>query len=178
MTPTPGTTPVTATGRRERRDEVDYLVLTRTFRAPIADVWAAITEPERLARWIGTWSGDPTSGQVTFRMLYEGDDVADELFVIDECHPPSRLAITTTAPYQDGTTATWQVQLTLTETDGVTTLEFAQSVPEPRMAESVGAGWEYYLDRLVAAETGGDVDDVDWDAYYPSLSEPYRALFT
>ena len=26
-----------------------------TFRAPIEDVWAAVTEPERLARWIGTW---------------------------------------------------------------------------------------------------------------------------
>ncbi|OAP25892.1 MULTISPECIES: SRPBCC domain-containing protein [Amycolatopsis] len=33
-------------------DSID-LVLPRTFRAPIDDVWAAITEPERTARWFG-----------------------------------------------------------------------------------------------------------------------------
>ena len=36
-----------------------YVVFERTFRAPIDDVWAAVTEPERLERWIGTWTGDP-----------------------------------------------------------------------------------------------------------------------
>ena len=47
-------------------------------RRPIESVWAAVTEPERLARWIGTWTGDPASGQVDFRMLFEGqsDDQA------------------------------------------------------------------------------------------------------
>ena len=46
------------------------LVQTRTFAAPIEDVWAAITEPERLARWIGTWTGDPASGRVRFAMTF------------------------------------------------------------------------------------------------------------
>ncbi len=65
----------TPTGRRDRHGDRDYLVLERTFAAPVEDVWAAVTEPERLQRWIGTWTGDPASGQVTFRMTAEGEDV-------------------------------------------------------------------------------------------------------
>ena len=60
--------PVVATGRREGRGNHSLLVLERTFRAPVVDVWAAITEPERLERWIGTWTGDPASGSVLVRM--------------------------------------------------------------------------------------------------------------
>jgi len=47
-------TTITPTGRRERRGDRDYVVLARAFRAPVEDVWAAVTEPERLERWIGT----------------------------------------------------------------------------------------------------------------------------
>ena len=46
------------------------------------------------------------------------------------------------------------------------------------MAESVGPGWEYYLDRLVAAESGGDPASLDFDDYYPSQSEHYRSAFS
>jgi uncharacterized protein YndB with AHSA1/START domain len=34
------------------------LVVSRTLRAPIEDVWASITEPDRTARWFGTLTGD------------------------------------------------------------------------------------------------------------------------
>ena len=56
------------TGRREERHGETFLVFERTFRAPIEDVWAAVTESDRLARWIGEWTGDPSTGSVTFRM--------------------------------------------------------------------------------------------------------------
>ncbi len=70
----------------------------------------------------------------------------------------------------------FELRLDLSEEDGVTTLLFAQRMSDPEMASSVGPGWEYYLDRLVAAETGGDVADVKWDDYYPALADDYRAL--
>ncbi len=31
--------------------EGQQLTIERTFRAPIDDVWASLTEPERVARW-------------------------------------------------------------------------------------------------------------------------------
>ena len=44
------------------------LQFIRTFDAPIADVWSAITDPERMQRWVGTWTGDAASGRVLFAM--------------------------------------------------------------------------------------------------------------
>ena len=170
------TTNPTATGRREERDGRAYVVLTRTFRAPVEDVWAAVTEPERLARWIGTWSGDPKEGEVEFQMLFEGDG-PPETFTIDSCEPPHHLRITTSMQKEDGATESWRLQVDLDETDGTTTLTFAQDVPDPAMAKDVGPGWEYYLDRMVAAEAGEDPAGLVWDDYYPSLSAHYLAAF-
>ncbi len=33
------------------------VVLRREWPDPIDDVWSALTESERTARWIGTWTG-------------------------------------------------------------------------------------------------------------------------
>jgi uncharacterized protein YndB with AHSA1/START domain len=44
-------------GRITREGDQRVLTITRVFRAPIEDVWAAVTEPERLVRWIGTFTG-------------------------------------------------------------------------------------------------------------------------
>jgi uncharacterized protein YndB with AHSA1/START domain len=64
MSPTP-------TGRIDHDGGRRTLRLTRSFRAPIEDVWAAVAEPERLERWIGTYTGDPADGKVSFRMMFE-----------------------------------------------------------------------------------------------------------
>ncbi|SKB10096.1 SRPBCC domain-containing protein [Aeromicrobium choanae] len=161
------------TGRRETRNGRDGVVLTRTFRAPIKSVWAAITESDRLARWIGTWSGDPSSGSVEFRMNAEGDDVQDETFTIHRCEPPHLLEVSSPA----GETDTFDLLLELTETAGTTTLTFSQSMTDPELAANVGPGWEYYLDRLVAAESGNDVAAISFDDYHPGQSDHYRGLF-
>lgn len=162
------------TGRRETRDGHDSVVLDRTFHAPIASVWAAITESDRLARWVGTWTGDPTTGSVLFRMNAEGDDIEPETFTIHECDPPHRISLTSQVVGQENV---FHFLVELTEVAGTTTLTFSQSVPDPEMAAGVGPGWEYYLDRLVAAETGADVAALAFDDYFPAQSEYYRALF-
>ena len=171
------TADITATGRREVRAGVPHVVLERAFAAPIDAVWAAITEPARLERWIGTWAGDPVDGFVDFRMTAEGDDVEPERFTILECDPPRRLVVESKSPAQDGDGDVWRLELDLAEAHGTTTLSFAQGLPRADMAENVGPGWEYYLDRLVAAEAGRSVAEVDWDAYYPALSSSYADLF-
>ena len=158
------------TGRIETVDGVRRLLIEREFRAPIEDVWAAVTEPERLVRWIGTISGDPATGHVLFAMTAEGEDAPEEDMEIRECTPPRRLAVTSQAGEEH-----WLLELDLVEHDGVTTLTFTQPGIDPAIADSVGPGWEYYLDRLVAAETGGDVAAIDFDRdYYPAMAEHYR----
>ena len=160
---------VEPTGRITTEGGRRVLTITREFRAPIEDVWAAVTEPERLARWIGTFTGDPASGEVQFTMTAEEGAPAEKM-EIRECDPPRSLKVT--AHTGEGH---WHLDLVLEENDGVTVLTFAQPDIDPEAAESVGPGWEYYLDRLVAAETGGEVAAIDFERdYYPAMLEHYR----
>jgi uncharacterized protein YndB with AHSA1/START domain len=147
------------------------LVITREFQAPIEDVWASVTDSARLERWIGTFTGDPASGSVMFAMTAEAEDAPAEEMQIVECEPPRLLAVKASAP--DGQ---WHLRVALTESDGRTLLTFTQPEIDPTEAESVGPGWEFYLDRLVAAETGADVAGIDFERdYYPAMVEHYRA---
>jgi uncharacterized protein YndB with AHSA1/START domain len=161
------------TGRREDRDGTAYVVFERTFAAPIADVWAAVTESDRLSRWIGNWTGDPARGSISFFMTAEAEDAPAETIWIDECHEPTRLVMRSARP--DDHSEVWSWQIDLAEADGVTTLTFAQEVVDVELAESVGPGWDYYLDRMVAAETDGDLSAIDFDDYYPEFAAYYRA---
>ncbi len=161
---------VKPTGQVTREGERLILTITREFRAPIGDVWAAVTESARLGRWIGTYTGDPKSGRVAFLMTAEGATEPEEM-EIRECVPPRVLRVTSHVGEEQ-----WHLDLLLGELDGVTTLTFTQPDIDPVAAESVGPGWEYYLDRLVAAETGGEVAEIDFERdYYPAMQEHYRS---
>jgi uncharacterized protein YndB with AHSA1/START domain len=151
------------TGRVIEQGGRHVLVQTRTFATPIEDVWAAVTEPDRLARWIGTWTGDPESGGVLFRMLFEGEDHAGETMEIRVCEPPHRLHLT--SHFGE---VVWLLELDLTHADGVTTLTFSQPGVAREQVGDVGPGWDYYLDRLVDAETGADPAQRRWEDYAPT----------
>jgi uncharacterized protein YndB with AHSA1/START domain len=157
-------------GRVTRLADRLTLHVDRTFEASIEDVWAAVTEPERLARWLGTWRGVPTQGHVLWRMGFE--EGADERELeTRERRPPHRLAVTTYLGEQ-----AWYLDADLSESDGVTTLSFSHPEVDRDDLPSVDPGWEYYLGRLVAAETGGDPARVDFEGdYYPAMAEYYRA---
>ena len=148
------------------------LQLTRRFRTPIDDVWAAMTESDRLERWIGRWEGDPSTGRVDFFMTAEGqgEDVPAEEYRISECSPPRRFAGETSVGEER-----WLLRFELTEADGTTTLVFAQALGTDDLG-SVGPGWEYYLDRLAAVLEGADAAGVQWDAYFPAMRDHYSSL--
>jgi uncharacterized protein YndB with AHSA1/START domain len=144
------------------------LVLERTFRAPIGDVWASVTEPDRLGRWIGTWSGESGPGRtVAFTMTSEDEPVTDDAHII-ECEPPTRLLVDLEANGE-----VWRVGLTLDERDGLTTLTFTQELGEDTDVGSIGPGWEFYLDRLVHDRAGEPF--ADFDEYYPAQQAYYQA---
>jgi uncharacterized protein YndB with AHSA1/START domain len=160
------------TGRIEQRDGQHVLVQSRQLRAPIEDVWAAVSEPERLARWIGTWEGDPRSGSVQFRMLFEGEHPG-ETMTIRVCEPPRRLHLTSHVGDE-----VWLLDLDLSHDDGVTTVTLTQLGVTAEQVADVGPGWDYYLDRLVDAETGEDPARRDFERdYHPATSAHYTAQF-
>ncbi|MFK5688077.1 SRPBCC domain-containing protein [Ornithinimicrobium sp. LYQ92] len=160
------------TGAPETVHGQDHLVLTRTFTAPIGDVWAALTSSERLARWFGTWTGDPSTGRVDVTMTFE-DDPPVEPYVIEVCEEPTRLRVRTEGddPEQD-----WVLDARLSEDAGVTTLRFAQVLTDPAIVTDVGPGWEYYLDRLADSVRSGDVATTTWEGYL-ELGPGYAAAF-
>lgn len=160
------------TGAPETIDGQDHLVLTRTFTAPIADVWAALTESDRLARWYCTWTGDPSRGRVEVTWAFE-DDMPTETYVIEVCDEPNRLRVRTEGddPEQD-----WVLDAQLSESAGVTTLRFAQVLNDRRLVTDVGPGWEYYLDRLEDSLRSGGVATTTWEGYL-ELGPGYAAAF-
>jgi len=146
----------------------DDLVLTRTFRAPVADVWASLTDPVRTARWFGPWRGDAAPGRtIEVRMAYEEGEPWMEM-TIDACEPPHRLAVSSVDEH-----GSWHLDLVLTESAGVTELRFTQHLTGTRGVGEIGPGWEYYLDALVASRDG--LPAPEFDDYYPSMKEHFDA---
>lgn len=157
------TTPV---GRLVPDEEGVRLESVRTFPEPVEEVWSALTEPDRLARWFGRWTGDPATGTVDVVMTAEDDDTPQRVR-IDECEPPTRLAVE--LPTSDGP---WPLSATLRGRDGGCELTFVHRLAEPYDASSIGPGWQYYLDRLAAVVAGTPVPE-RWEDYYPALSDAY-----
>lgn len=83
------------------------------------------------------------------------------------CEPPRLLGVSATDE-----AGQWLLELTLSETDGVTVLEFVQHLTDTSSVENTGPGWEYYLDMLVASREGEAAPD--FDDYYPAQKEYYE----
>ncbi|WP_298750204.1 SRPBCC domain-containing protein [uncultured Serinicoccus sp.] len=160
------------TGGPETIDGQEHLVLTRTFRAPVEDVWASVTESERLGRWFATWTGDPGSGRMRVTWAYE-EEMPTETYVIEVCEEPTRLRVRNE---NDDPAQEWTLDLRLTEAAGVTTLRFAQVLTDRSLVTDVGPGWEYYLDRLEESVRTGQQATVAWEGYL-DLGREYAVAF-
>jgi len=158
---------VTPSGRITATEQGRDLTIVRTFRAPIDDVWASITESERTARWFASWSGDAGPGKVIrYRMAFE-DGAPEADMTIVACDPPHHLAVSTVDEY-----GSWRLEAWLSERDGTTELRFVHHLDDDANATEVGPGWEYYLDMLVASRDGAPAPD--FDDYYPAQSAYYE----
>ncbi|MET1051122.1 MAG: SRPBCC family protein [Mycetocola sp.] len=142
------------------------LVLTRTFDAPPAEVWASLTDPTRTAMWLGPWRGEAGVGQdIELQMAFEEGDEWSAVR-IDACDPPQRIAVTVS-----NETGGWALEASVAEGDAGTALTFVHHLDDPALAEFTGPGWEYYLDNLVAVRAG--IPLPDFADYYPAQAEYY-----
>ena len=104
-----------------------------------------------------------------FAMTARVDAPAEEMKIV-ECDPPRLLAVTASTPGGQ-----WHLRVALTEDDGRTLLTSRSRRRLERGGER--RSWlGVYLDRLIAAETGGDVAAIDFERdYYPAMAAHYRA---
>lgn len=124
--------------------------LRRRLRAPIADVWAACTDPERVRRWFLPLSGDLRLGG-SFQL--EGNAGG----TITICTPPHRLELT----WQFGDAEPSTVSLELSGDGEDTELVLRHTVPDDEHwaqfgPGAVGVGWEGALAGFVAFLGGGE----------------------
>lgn len=131
--------------------------------------WAAVTDPARTARWIGSWSGDPASGTVEMTMSAEEGSPAETVGVL-RCEAPN-LVVVRIGP--DG----WVVTVRIEGDDDEVTISLEQDIADAESASDIGPGWDFYLDRLVEAEAGRDPEALRFSPdYHPALADHYRAL--
>jgi uncharacterized protein YndB with AHSA1/START domain len=142
------------------------LVIERTFRAPIEDVWESVTVSASTARWFGAWEGEAGVGKtIRVKMVFEQGDAWTNV-LITACEPPRRLSLTTNDDH-----GSWQLELALAASGDTTKLVFTQHMIDPTLAKDAGPGWEYYLDNLVAARAGQPLPK--FDDYYPAQQQYY-----
>ena len=145
------------------------LEFRRSWPDPIEDVWSALTEPDRLARWIGVYEGERrVGGTGTFSMTHEGGEPSGEPTTIVECDPPRRLVI----EWVQQDTDAWRIDLDLWDEDGRTVLRFVQVFPADADVTDFALGWHWYLEKL-GAEIGGRPQPASWDAFLADVGPAY-----
>jgi uncharacterized protein YndB with AHSA1/START domain len=141
------------------------LEFRRSWPDPIEDVWSALTENERPARWIGTYDGPRGAGaEGTVTMTQETEPVREAVTIV-ECDPPRRLVLEWTAEEQ------WRVQLDLSEQGGRTVLVFSQVFATDAVGD-VATGWPWHLDTF-EAELAGGPRPADRDAFLAEIGPGY-----
>jgi uncharacterized protein YndB with AHSA1/START domain len=141
----------------------------RSWPDPIEDVWSALTEPVRLARWIGVYDGErAVGGRGAFAMTHEEGEPVGQPMTIVECDPPRRLVIQWVQQDTEG----WRVDLDLRTEGGRTVLRFVQVFPAGADVVDIAMGWHWYLEKL-GAEVSGRPAPADWESFLAEVAAGY-----
>lgn len=139
------------------------------YATDIEDLWGACTEPDRLARWIASVSGDLAAGGAFTARFTSGWEGSGR---VDVCDRPHRLVVTTWEDESSEQEST--IEATLESIDGGTRLVIEErGVPLDQLA-AYGAGWQVHAEDL-AAHVAGQERDED-DARWVDMVPAYRQL--
>jgi uncharacterized protein YndB with AHSA1/START domain len=137
------------------------------YGATLDDLWAALTVPERLARWLAPGDGEPQHG-ATVRLLF-GLEVAASVIVLD-CLPGRRLELAYVFP--DELRTRLRVELHAEDDETVLVLDHGGF---PESPAPYAAAWQVALDGL-GAELAGRLPLPDGTAF-EELSRHYEAAW-
>jgi uncharacterized protein YndB with AHSA1/START domain len=132
----------------------------------IHDLWAACTEPERLARWIAEVSGDLQIGgtiHATFTSTWTGPGR------IEACDSPHHLLLTMQPDTEDEA----QIEAWLTAEGAKTRLVVEERGLPLAELHYHGAGWQAHLEDLSHALNG---EQSEWKTRWNELTPAYEAM--
>ena len=134
------------------------------------DVWSALTDPARLARWYGEVTGEfRTGGEYRARLFASGWEGAGR---IEACEPGRRLLVTGAEPGEQTGTIT---EVTITGADGGTVLVWEERGMLADGVAAYGAGVQIHVEDLAAHLTGRERGDAgarwaELEPYYDDLA--------
>jgi uncharacterized protein YndB with AHSA1/START domain len=138
------------------------------FDTDIGDLWSALTEPGRLARWIGDVEGDlRLGGEFRARFFASGWEGTGQ---VEACEPPRRLLVLTMQPGQPDEHV---IEVTLA-TDGDQTILVweERGMPLEHLA-GYGSGIQVHVEDLAAHIAGRERGDADarWGELLPAYQD-------
>ncbi|HTT86359.1 MAG TPA: SRPBCC family protein, partial [Acidimicrobiales bacterium] len=137
------------------------------FDTDIDDVWSALTEPRRLALWIGEIEGDlRLGGEFHRRFFASGSEGTGH---VEACEPPRRLVVTLD-PGQPNENV---IEVLLAAHGAGTILVWEErGLPLDKLA-AYGAGIQIHVEDLAAHLAGREHCDADvrWDELQPAYED-------
>ena len=164
-------------GSLQSVDGVGVVRIEDRYDTAIDDLWTAITDPQRLARWYGEVAGDLRPGGA-FRLYLESEGW-EGAGRVETCEPPQRLVVTTRESDES-----WRkgrgvppfdevIEATLTA-DGEQTILVIEvrGMPLDTIA-FYGAGWQIQAEDLAAYLAGRERGDTEarWDELVPAYQD-------
>jgi len=141
------------------------------FDTDIDDVWSALTEPERLARWYGEIEGElRVGGAFRARLPASGWEGTGR---VEECEPPRRLLVVSKEPDEPNEDST---EVTLTGDGDQTVLVVEQRGLPLDLLWAYGAGLQIHVEDLAAHIAGRERDDTE--TRFDELKPAYKGLAT
>jgi len=155
----------------EKHGDGYRLVYDAVYATDVDDLWAAVTERDRLARRMGDYSGDLRLGG-QWQVADADGHGAWGHGTVTACDPRRTF---TTLWQADGEEPT-ELVVRLEPVAGGTRLVLEHTGVRPI---SYGAGWQTYLEALDGhlARPAGSRDEDAWQQRYRSLSPEYEARF-
>jgi len=138
------------------------------FDTDIDDLWSALTEPRRLARWLGEVEGDlRLGGDFRARFFASGWEGTGH---VEACEPPRRLLLQTMQP---GMPDEHFIEVTLAADGDHTMLAWEErGMPLSQLA-AYGAGIQVHVEDLAAHLAGRERCDADarWNELHPAYQD-------
>ena len=164
-------------GSLRSADGVGVVRIEDRYDTDIADLWSAITDPDRLARWHGQVEGELRPGGA-FRVYLAADDI-ESTGRVEVCEPPRRLLVTTRETdesYRKGQgvppfDAAIEVTLTADGEQTILVLEI-RGIPLDKIA-FYGAGNQIHAENLAAYLAGRERGDTEarWNDLVPAYQK-------
>jgi len=137
------------------------------FETDVDDLWSALTDPRRLARWIGEVEGDlRLGGEFRFSFFASGSEGTGR---VEGCEPPRLLLLTMALDQPDEDV----IEATLTADGDTTILVWEErGMPLDQIA-AYGAGVQIHVEDLAAYLAGREHRDATarFGELFPSYQE-------